>query len=159
MSASAFLATAYHFLQTGIYFIVRSAAFQLVIGVTCLILELKMPGASLPGVIAAVCFVLFFWSQSQLHGQITWLAVLLFILGLVLIGVEVFVLPGTGVCGISGVLLMVGSLGLVAFGHWPQTTRGLDGLRPEARAVRHQHSRGGRCWRSWRCATCSTFRS
>ena len=92
------------------------------IGVTCLIIELKMPGASLPGVIAAVCFVLFFWSQSQLHGQITWLAVLLFVLGLLLIGVEVFLLPGTGVCGVSGALLTVGGLALVAFGHWPETT-------------------------------------
>ncbi len=47
---------------------------------------------------------------------------LLFILGLVLIGIEVFILPGTGVCGISGALLTVGGLALVAFGHWPQTT-------------------------------------
>jgi membrane-bound serine protease (ClpP class) len=94
----------------------------IVIGVTCLILELKMPGASLPGVIAAVCFVLFFWSQSQAHPEITWLAVLLFILGLLLIGVEVFVLPGTGVCGLSGFLLALTGLALVAFGHWPRTS-------------------------------------
>ena len=92
------------------------------IGVTCLIIELKMPGASLPGVIAAVCFVLFFWSQSQTHPEITWLAVLLFILGLLLIGVEVFIMPGTGVCGISGALLTVAGLALVAFGKWPETT-------------------------------------
>ena len=92
------------------------------LGVTCLIIELKMPGASLPGVIAAVCFVLFFWSQSQMHGQITWLALLLFLLGLILIGIEVFLLPGTGVCGISGALLTVGGLALVAFGHLPQTS-------------------------------------
>jgi membrane-bound ClpP family serine protease len=91
------------------------------IGVTCLILELKMPGASFPGVIAAVCFVLFFWSQSQLHGQIAWLAVLLFILGLVLIGIEVFLFPGTVACGVGGALLTVCGLALVAFGHWPQT--------------------------------------
>ena len=98
------------------------------LGVTCLIIELKMPGASLPGVIAAVCFVLFFWSQSQLHGQITWLAVLLFLLGLILIGIEVFLLPGTGVCGISGAVLAVAGLALVAFGHWPQTTEDWAGF-------------------------------
>jgi membrane-bound ClpP family serine protease len=91
------------------------------LGITCLILELKMPGVGLPGVIAAICFVLFFWAHSQLHGQITWLALLLFILGLVLIGLEIFVLPGFGVCGISGVLLVLASLGLVAYGHWPRT--------------------------------------
>jgi membrane-bound serine protease (ClpP class) len=91
------------------------------VGITCLILELKMPGVSLPGVIAAVCFVLYFWSHSQLHGQITWLALLLFVLGLLLIGLEMFVLPGVGVAGISGTVLVLGSLGLVAYGHWPQS--------------------------------------
>jgi membrane-bound ClpP family serine protease len=89
------------------------------LGITCLILELKMPGVVMPGIIAAICFVLFFWSHSQLHGQITWLAILLFLLGLVLIGLEVFVLPGFGVAGLSGILLMLCGLGLVAYGHWP----------------------------------------
>jgi membrane-bound ClpP family serine protease len=89
------------------------------LGITCLILELKMPGVGLPGVIAAICFVLFFWSHS-LAGQFTWLAILLFVLGLVLIGLEVFVLPGFGVAGISGILLVLLGLGLAAYGHWPQ---------------------------------------
>jgi membrane-bound ClpP family serine protease len=92
------------------------------LGIVCLMLELKMPGVGLPGVIAAVCFVLFFWAHSQLNGQITWLALLLFVLGLVLIGLEVFVLPGFGVCGIAGTVLVLGSLGLVAYGHWPRSS-------------------------------------
>jgi membrane-bound serine protease (ClpP class) len=93
----------------------------IMVGITCLILELKLPGVGLPGVIAAVCFVLFFWSHSQLNGQMVWLAILLFLLGLVLLGIEIFVLPGFGVCGVSGVLLVIGSLGLVAYGHWPRS--------------------------------------
>jgi membrane-bound ClpP family serine protease len=99
-----------------------TSVILVMVGITCLILELKMPGVGLPGVIAAICFVLFFWAHSQLHGQITWLAILLFVLGLVLIGLEIFVLPGLGVCGISGVLLVLASLGLVAYGHWPRTS-------------------------------------
>jgi membrane-bound ClpP family serine protease len=91
------------------------------LGITCLILALKMPGIGLPEVVAAVCFLLFFWSHSQLNGQITWLAFLLFLLGLLLIGLEIFVLPGFGVSGISGVILVLGSLGLVAYGHWPRS--------------------------------------
>jgi membrane-bound serine protease (ClpP class) len=98
------------------------------LGITCLILELKMPGVGLPGVVAAICFVLFFWSHSQLNGQITWLAVLLFVLGLLLIGLEIFVLPGFGVCGVSGILLVVGGLGLVAYGHWPHSSEEWAGL-------------------------------
>jgi membrane-bound serine protease (ClpP class) len=91
------------------------------IGITCLILELKLPGVGLPGVVAALCFVLYFWSHSQVAGQVTWLAILLFLLGLVLIGIEVFVLPGFGICGLSGIILMVGSLALAASGHWPRS--------------------------------------
>jgi membrane-bound ClpP family serine protease len=90
------------------------------IGVTCLILELKMPGVSLPGVIAAICFVLFFWAHSGFN-QIGILAMLLFALGLLLVALEVFVLPGFGVPGVSGILLMLGSVGLVAYGHWPRS--------------------------------------
>jgi membrane-bound ClpP family serine protease len=91
------------------------------LGVTCLILELKMPGVGLPGIISAVCFLLFFWSHSQVSGQIVWLAFLLFLLGLLLIGLEIFVIPGFGVTGISGIILVVGSIGLVAYGHWPRS--------------------------------------
>lgn len=98
-----------------------TSVILVMLGITCLILELKMPGVVMPGVISAVCFVLFFWSHSQLNGQITWLALLLFLLGLVLIALEVFVLPGFGVAGISGIILLIGSLGLVAYGHWPRT--------------------------------------
>jgi membrane-bound ClpP family serine protease len=98
-----------------------TSVILVMVGITCLILELKMPGVSLPGIIAAVCFVLFFWSHSQLNGQITWLALLLFVLGLLLIGLEMFVMPGVGVAGISGTILVLGSLGLVAYGHWPRS--------------------------------------
>jgi membrane-bound ClpP family serine protease len=90
-------------------------------GITCLILELKMPGVGLPGIISAICFLLFFWSHSQVSGQIVWLAFLLFLLGLVLLALEIFVVPGFGVTGISGIILVLGSIGLVAYGHWPRS--------------------------------------
>jgi membrane-bound ClpP family serine protease len=97
------------------------AMFLVIIGVTCLILELKMPGIGVPGVIAALCFVLFFWAQW--NGQVTLLAVLLFLLGLVMIGIEVFILPGFGVTGISGILLVLAGLGLATVDRMPQTSQ------------------------------------
>lgn len=98
------------------------ASFLLImVGITCLILELKMPGVGLPGVLAALCFVLFFWSHSKFNGEITWLAILLFILGLLLLALEIFVLPGFGIPGISGLILALSSLGLMAYGRWPQS--------------------------------------
>src|SRR5207302_681928 len=77
------------------------AVFLVMLGITGMILELKIPGFGLPGVVAALCFVLYFWAHSQLAGHLTMLAVLLFLLGLVLIGVEIFLIPGFGVTGVS----------------------------------------------------------
>jgi membrane-bound serine protease (ClpP class) len=96
--------------------------FLVMIGITCLILEFKIPGATAPGVIAAICFVLFFWaSANQISGQIIILAILLFLLGLILIAIEIFVLPGFGFVGISGVLLIVIGLGLATVERAPQS--------------------------------------
>jgi membrane-bound ClpP family serine protease len=92
------------------------------IGIVGLILEMKMPGVGLPGVVAAVCFVLYFWANSSL-GHFTWLAVMLFVLGILLIGLEVFFLPGMAVFGISGVVLVVASLVLVTLEKAPTTSR------------------------------------
>ncbi len=103
------------------------SVFLVMLGVTCLVLELKMPGVGLPGVMAAICFVLFFWANAH-DASFTLLAILLFVLGLVLIGVEVFVLPGTAVLGVSGILLVLASLTLVTVERWPQTTHEWLGL-------------------------------
>jgi membrane-bound ClpP family serine protease len=87
-----------------------------------LILELKVPGTTVPGVISALCFILVFWAHTQFSGQIAVLAGLLFLLGLCLTLLEVFVFPGFGAAGIFGILLMLGSLALVTVSEIPQST-------------------------------------
>ncbi|MCS7047299.1 MAG: hypothetical protein NZO58_13150, partial [Gemmataceae bacterium] len=94
----------------------------IMLGIIGLIFELKMPGATFPGIVAAVCFVLFFWAYSFV-GEFTLLAIFLFILGLVLIGIEIFLIPGFGLPGISGILLVVVSLVLVTLEKMPETTQ------------------------------------
>jgi membrane-bound serine protease (ClpP class) len=89
------------------------------VGFIGLILELKVPGLTVPGIIAALCFILVFWSQSRFSGEMFVLALLLFILGLVLVGLEIFVLPGFGACGITGILCMLAGLGLVTLEKLP----------------------------------------
>ncbi|MEZ6033738.1 MAG: NfeD family protein [Planctomycetaceae bacterium] len=85
------------------------AGFLLItIGIICIYLELHLPsGLFLIGAITS--FTLFFWSRF-LGGSAGTLELLLFILGMVLLGVEVFVIPGFGVFGVSGILLTVASL-------------------------------------------------
>jgi membrane-bound ClpP family serine protease len=92
------------------------------LGFIGLILELKVPGLTVPGIVAALCFILVFWSQSRFSGEMFVLALLLFLLGLFLLGLEIFVLPGFGVCGICGILFMLTGLGVVTLEKMPSNT-------------------------------------
>lgn len=56
-----------------------------------------------------LCFGLFFWSRF-LGGTAGWLEVTLFVLGIIFIGMEIFVIPGFGVAGVGGLALTLGSL-------------------------------------------------
>jgi len=88
------------------------------LGIIGLIFEFKFPGKTLPGSVAALCFVLFFWANSFV-GRFTILAIFLFLLGLVLLGIEVFVVPGLGFSGVGGVVLMFLGLLLMTLENWP----------------------------------------
>ncbi|GAB4155830.1 MAG: hypothetical protein Tsb009_32690 [Planctomycetaceae bacterium] len=80
----------------------------LVVAIICIYLELQMT-TGLLGIISALCFALFFWSR-YLGGTAGWLEVILFILGLGCIAIEIFLIPGFGVFGISGGLMLLASL-------------------------------------------------
>ncbi|QEL18141.1 NfeD family protein [Limnoglobus roseus] len=92
-----------------------------VIGFAGLILEIKVPGVTVPGIIAALCFILIFWAHSQFSGQTAILGGLIFLLGLLLLLLEVFVIPGFGVTGLLGVLFLLAGIGLATFDRIPVT--------------------------------------
>ena len=85
------------------------AGFLLItIGIIFIYLELHMP-SGLFSIGAVTSFSLFFWSRF-LGGTAGGLELTLFILGLVLLGLEIFVIPGFGVFGVSGILMTMVSL-------------------------------------------------
>jgi membrane-bound serine protease (ClpP class) len=67
-----------------------------------------VPGIGAGGIIATLCAGLFFWSNFM-GGTAGILEVLLFIGGIGLIVLELFVIPGWGVSGILGFLLVLAS--------------------------------------------------
>jgi len=99
-----------------------------VVGLVALYLEFMAPGISVGGLIAGLCFALFFWSRF-LGGTAGWLEVILFLAGLVFLAVELFVIPGFGIAGIAGILLLLVSL-LMASQHHnvPSTGQDLNSL-------------------------------
>ena len=85
----------------------------LLIGGAGLYIELHTPGLGLGGFVAMVAFIVYFWSQ-YLHGTSGWLEVMLFLAGLFCLAAEIFVLPGIGVLGLGGGLLVIASLVLAS---------------------------------------------
>lgn len=81
----------------------------LFVGLFMLVLELKLPGIGLPAITSALAFLLFFWSH-YLSGTADQLEIILFLVGMVCLALELFVFPGFGVFGMSGVLLILTSI-------------------------------------------------
>lgn len=84
-------------------------ALLIFLGVVALYFEFSAPGTSIGGLLAGLCFCLFFWSRF-LGGTSGWLEVILFVGGIVFVLVEMFVIPGFGFAGVTGGLLIVASL-------------------------------------------------
>ena len=73
--------------------------------------ELQSPGIGFPLAAAVVAAILYF-APLYLEGLAENWEVLIFIIGLVLIAVEIFAIPGFGVAGIAGIILVVAALTL-----------------------------------------------
>lgn len=80
----------------------------IVMGVAFIYLEAHFP-TSLFGILSLLCFALFFWSRF-LGGTADGLEITLFLLGAGCLAMEIFVVPGFGVFGISGILMMLASM-------------------------------------------------
>lgn len=85
--------------------------FLLVIILLGAYVEFHTPGVGVPGLVALICLAIFV-GAPYLTGLANVWEVALIVVGVVLIMLEVFVIPGFGVAGISGIVLLL--LGLVA---------------------------------------------
>jgi membrane-bound serine protease (ClpP class) len=74
--------------------------------------EMQSPGIGFAIVVSIVAAILYF-VPSYLHGFAQSWEILVFIFGIVLIVLEIFVIPGFGVAGISGIALTLAGLVLV----------------------------------------------
>jgi membrane-bound serine protease (ClpP class) len=73
--------------------------------------ELQSPGVGFPLAAAITAAVLYF-APLYLEGLAQNWELIIFVVGLILIAVEIFAIPGFGVAGISGIVLVVGGLTL-----------------------------------------------
>ena len=84
------------------------------IGIAGIYIEIKTPGFGVGGVTAIIAFAVFFFIQF-FSGSSTFLAPAIFILGLILLCVELFLIPGFGITGILGIIGIVSGV-FISFG-------------------------------------------
>ncbi len=78
--------------------------------------ELQSPGVGFP-ILAAATAALFYFAPLYIEGLASHYEIILFILGLILVAIELFAIPGFGVTGILGVLSMITGLALAMVGN------------------------------------------
>ena len=74
--------------------------------------ELQTPGVGFP-ILASIVAVILYFVPNYLNGLAENWEIALFVVGIILIALEVFVIPGFGVAGVLGLIFTVGSLMLV----------------------------------------------
>lgn len=73
--------------------------------------ELQSPGVGFP-IAAAILGAILYFAPHYIEGLVEHWEIAVFVIGVILLAVEIFVIPGFGVSGITGVLFIIGSLAL-----------------------------------------------
>ncbi|MEW6226702.1 MAG: NfeD family protein [Bacillota bacterium] len=85
------------------------SSILLILGFLGLLFEVTSPGWGVPGTCGVVALALFFFGR-MVAGLAGWEVVGLFILGFLLLLAEVFLIPGFGIAGVSGIAAIFTSL-------------------------------------------------
>lgn len=91
------------------HFITSISLLLLLIGIGGIYLEIKTPGVSLPGIIGATSLIIFFFGH-YIAGLSGYEQVALFAVGIVLLGVELFLFPGHILPGMLGIIAILAAL-------------------------------------------------
>jgi membrane-bound serine protease (ClpP class) len=96
------------------------ASLLLIVGILLIVGDFLVEGVGVPAAIGAVLIAAFFWGHL-LAGLAGWEDVALVVLGIALIAVELFVIPGFGVAGIAGIIALLAGVFLAMLGREIQT--------------------------------------
>lgn len=103
------------------------ASLLILLGLALIVVDGFVGGFGIVAMVGAACLGLFFWGH-QLAGLAGWEDVVLVVVGVILIAIEIFVIPGFGVAGVLGGLSVVGGLVLAM----TRRSFGDDGFGAEA---------------------------
>ena len=106
-------------------FLKRLSTVLIGIGILGLFVEFKTPSFGIFGIGGLICLLVVF-ASNYVAGLAGAEPILFFALGIVLIGVELFVFPGLFISGLIGLLLLLGSLVWSLADIWPQSGGSFD---------------------------------
>lgn len=91
------------------------SSLLMTVGMLGIIIEIRTPGFGIPGGLGIASLALFFWGHwlVQLAG---WEEALLFVGGLLLLVLEIFIIPGFGIAGVLGIAALLAGLSLSLVG-------------------------------------------
>ncbi len=117
--------------------LLQSIFMMMIIG--GIFVEIRTPGIGLPLVTAVVGALLYFAPLYVEQLAASW-EILMFVIGLILIALEIFVIPGFGVAGISGIVAVVAALAFAMIDNaellrWDGTLNLQPLLRPVATVI------------------------
>lgn len=101
-------------------FIAALGPLFLIAGLLGIYIEIKTPGFGLPGTIGIISLAIFFWGH-HIAGLAGMEDLLIFLLGVLFLLLEIFVLPGFGIAGMLGVLCVGWALLNAMVQHYPGT--------------------------------------
>lgn len=94
------------------YWAVKLAPLLIMLGIAGAYIEMKSPGLGVPGAVAAISFAIYFFGANMAGKLAGWELVALFVLGIVLILLEIFVLPTAFIFALVGSVMVFAALAL-----------------------------------------------
>jgi membrane-bound serine protease (ClpP class) len=92
------------------------SSILIMLGLVGIFAEIKSPGFGFPVILGIVSLLLFFGSSYILQ-LASIINIVLFIIGIILLLLEIFVIPGFAITGVIGIILIIGSIFLSLIGN------------------------------------------
>lgn len=92
--------------ETLVRLIISISPILMTLGILGIWIEIRTPGFGFPGLIGIVCIGLVIAGKYMI-GLSSYTEILIFITGFILLGLEIFVIPGFGITGIAGIILII----------------------------------------------------
>jgi membrane-bound serine protease (ClpP class) len=104
-------ATAYG-MESVAHWIQKFSFLLIMLGIAGAYMEMQAPGFGVPGIVSLLAFGLFFFGNYMAGNLAGYELAVLLAVGLILIGVEIFLLPGTVIPGVAGGIMVLVAIGM-----------------------------------------------